>query len=93
MGAGNDEPGRRPQEGPQHEVRLGQPFAIGHYEVTFGQWDACVAAGGCSHKPEYRGWGRGNRPVIYVSWQDGQEYVAWLRNLTGLRYRLPSEAE
>ena len=93
MGASNDEPGRSSREGPQHEVRLTRPSAIGRYEVTFAQWDACVAAGGCSHKPEDRGWGRGNRPVFYVSWKDAQEYVTWLGKLTGLKYRLPSEAE
>ena len=93
MGASNDEPGRSSNEGPQHEVQLARPFAIGRYEVTFAQWDACVAAGGCSHAPEDRGWGRGNRPVFYVSWEDGQEYVTWLSKLSGLQYRLPSEAE
>jgi formylglycine-generating enzyme required for sulfatase activity len=66
---------------------------MGRYEVTFAQWDACVEAGGCSHKPIDRGWGRGNRPVIYVSWADVQEYAAWLSARTGHRYRLPSEAE
>ena len=70
-----------------------KPFAIGRYEVTFAQWDACVEAGGCAHTPKDRDWGRGNRPVIYVSWDDAQEYAAWLSALTGDRYRLPSEAE
>jgi class 3 adenylate cyclase len=55
MGASEDEPGRSITEGPQHTVRVGRPFAIGRYEVTFAQWDACVTAGGCSHKPEDRG--------------------------------------
>ena len=39
------------------------------------------------------GWGRGRRPVIHVSWDDAQEYVAWLSAETGASYRLPSEAE
>jgi formylglycine-generating enzyme required for sulfatase activity len=38
-------------EHPQHEVTIPQPFAVGVYEVTFAEWDACVAGGGCS---EYR---------------------------------------
>ena len=37
-----------------------QPIAVGKFEVTFAEWDACVAAGGCQHKPEDSGWGRGN---------------------------------
>ena len=93
MGASREESGRSAQEGPRHEVRLTRPFAIGRYEVTLAQWDACVADGGCSHKPEDRGWGRANRPVIYVSWNDAEEYLAWLGKLTGLPFRLPSEAE
>jgi formylglycine-generating enzyme required for sulfatase activity len=61
--------------------------------LTFEQWDACVTAGGCSHKPEDRNWGRGKRPVIHVNWYDVQEYVKWLSRRTGKFYRLLSEAE
>jgi formylglycine-generating enzyme required for sulfatase activity len=74
-------------------VRIAQRFAIGKYEVTFAEWDACVAAGGCSHRPADEGWGRGTRPVINVSWDDAKEYVRWLGSRTGHEYRLPSEAE
>lgn len=64
-------------------------FFISKYEVTFNQWDACVADGGCSHRPDDMGWGRGERPVINVSWLDIQEYLAWLNKKTGENYRLP----
>jgi formylglycine-generating enzyme required for sulfatase activity len=78
---------------PQHGVTLG-PFAIGKTEVTFAQWDACVAAGGCNaYKPSDQGWGRGSRPVVNVSWKDAQAYIDWLGRETGQPYRLPSEAE
>ena len=81
-------------EGPQHGVTIGQTFALGKYEVTFAEWDACVSDGGCNgYRPKDRGWGRGNRPVIYVSWYEAKAYVAWLSRKTGKRYRLPSEAE
>ncbi len=77
-----------------HEVRIAQPFAMSKYEVTFAQWDACVADGGCGgYEPDDWGWGRGNRPVIEVSWKDAMGYVQWLSRKTGARYRLPSEAE
>lgn len=79
-------------EKPVHQVTVGR-FAMGKYEVTFAQWDACVAAGGCSHRPGDEGWGRGRRPVINVSWRHARQYVAWLSRETGKRYRLPSEAE
>ena len=80
-------------ERPVHQVTIDYPFAVGKYEVTFEEWEACVAAGGCTHRPDDRGWGRGSRPVIYVSWNDAQEYVDWLSRETGKLYRLLSEAE
>jgi formylglycine-generating enzyme required for sulfatase activity len=79
-------------ETPVHPVTL-SPFQISKYETTFAQWDACVAAGGCKHKPGDRGWGRGNRPVIYVSWNDATAYASWLSKKTGQTWRLPTEAE
>ena len=92
MGSPDNEPGRDSDEGPQRRVTIA-PFAIGKTEVTFAQWDACVSAGGCSHRPDDKGWGRGARPVMRVSWEDAQEYVGWLSRQSGQSYRLPSEAE
>jgi len=82
-------------------------FRLGKYEVTFAQWDACVADGGCNgysphdrhqwYHPDtdsyHEGWGRGNRPVINVSWDDAQSFIDWLNKKTGGNYRLPTEAE
>ena len=81
-------------ERPRHKVTIGQPFAVGKYEVTFRQWKACVKGGGCGgYQPDDEGWGRGDRPVINVSWRDARSYVLWLSRKTGKRYRLLSEAE
>ncbi len=86
--------GTEGDETPAHRVDIELPFAVGVYEVTFAEWDACVRAGGCeSHEPEDEGWGRGRRPVIHVSWTDAQAYVRWLSRRTGEQYRLLSEAE
>ena len=93
MGSPTSEEGRFKHEGPQHEVRIAKPFAVGRFEVTFDDWDACVAVGDCNRVPTDSGWGRGKRPVIDVSWDDAQAYVAWLSKKTGQRYRLLSEAE
>ena len=93
MGSLADDPFRGPDEGPAHRVTIGAPFAVGVHEVTFAQWDACHRAGGCSHRADDQGWGRGTRPVVDVSWDDAQEYVRWLSGETGRAYRLPSEAE
>lgn len=93
MGSPSDEPGRHGNEGPQRVVTLARPFAIGVYEVTFTEWDACVAAGGCHHPGADEEWGRGDRPAISLSWSDAQDFTGWLSAQTGQVYRLPSEAE
>ncbi len=94
MGSPASETGRDDNEGPQHRVTIGSLLAVGKYEVTFAEWDACARAGGCArYKPSDRGWGRGRRPVINVSWEDARSYVLWLFRMTGKRYRLLSEAE
>ena len=93
MGSPLGEEGRGNDEGPLHRVRILEPFAVGVYEVTFREWDACRRAGGCSHNPGDRGWGRGERPVIDVSWEDARAYVRWLSGETGKEYRLLSESE
>jgi formylglycine-generating enzyme required for sulfatase activity len=92
MGSPEGDKDHSRDEGPQHEVTIAKPFAVGKTEVTFAEWDACVAAGGCQKAPD-SGWGRGDRPAINVSWDDAKQYVAWLSRITGKEYRLLSEAE
>ena len=82
------------KESPHHQVTIAKPFAVSKFELTFAEWDVCVAAGGCNgYRPSDASWGRGERPVIYVSWEDAQQYVAWLSKVTGKTYRLLTEAE
>jgi formylglycine-generating enzyme required for sulfatase activity len=78
-------------EQPVHDVFIGR-FAMGRYEVTFAEYDKFAEATG-RDKPSDKGWGRGNRPVIYVSWYDATAYAEWLSQQTGQKYRLPTEAE
>ena len=95
MGSPASEPGRSSNEGPQRIVTIARQYAVGQFELTFDQWDACVADGGCnSYKPPDQGWGRGHRPVINVSWDDAKAYVAWLAKKTDkFWYRLLTKAE
>jgi len=66
MGAEDGEAASTPDEAPQHEVSFAKPFAIGRFTVTMGEWDACVAAGGCSYRPADQGWGaEGSLQSIY----------------------------
>ena len=93
MGSPMEESERDSAEGPQHQVVIETAFALGRYAVTFDEFDYFVRAAGYEHHPEDEGWGRGNHPAIYVSWDDAQAYVDWLSGEVGAEYRLPSEAE
>ena len=91
MGSSEHEVGRTAREGPPHEVTIAHPFAMSKFEVTFEQWDACVAAAVCP--PAREAWGRGAMPLVNVSWDEAKQYLAWLSQLSGKEYRLPTEAE
>jgi formylglycine-generating enzyme required for sulfatase activity len=81
-------------EKPVHQVTIAKPLAVGRFEVTFAEWDACVADGGCKRKPSDNGKGRGNRPVSHVSFEDiARDYLPWLQRKTGRAYGLLTEAE
>ncbi len=81
-------------EEPQHTVTFARAFAVGRFAVTFDEWDACAADGGCNgYRPPDYGWGRGRQPVIFISWNNAKTYVAWMSRKTGKTYRLLSEAE
>ncbi|WP_448192232.1 SUMF1/EgtB/PvdO family nonheme iron enzyme [Azospirillum sp. sgz301742] len=81
-----------PTERPVHRVTIAKPFALGVYEVTVGEWRACVQGGGCPDMPRMTN-ATESTPVYNVHWEDAQAFVKWLSQKTGQRYRLPSEAE
>jgi hypothetical protein len=111
MGSPEDEPERRSNEDPQHEVRIPRDFAVGRHAVTPGQFAAFVKATG--HKAEGAYIWKGDKyefdpngswrnpgftqddshPVVCVNWNDADQYVKWLKTVTGKPYRLLSEAE
>ena len=74
-------------------VTIARPFAVARYETTFAQWDACAAAGACRSGVNDIGFGRGDRPVILVTFEDAQTYADWLSRESGKRFRLTTEAE
>jgi formylglycine-generating enzyme required for sulfatase activity len=86
-------------EHPQREVTIGYDLAIGVLEITFEEWDNCIRDSGCQKPgPRDAGWGRGQRPVINVSWRDiNADYLPWLNAKLGLTgtdaYRLISDGE
>ena len=88
---GDIQGGGSSNEQPVHQVSINS-FAMGRYEVIFAEYDKFADATGTA-KPNDEGWGRGNRPVINVSWNDATAYTQWLSEQTGHTYRLPTEAE
>ena len=94
MGSPSTEQARHEAEGPVALIDISRGFAMAAREITMAQWDACVAGGGCSgYTPPAHDWGRGEQPVVSVSFDDARDYADWLSRETGRSYRLPSEAE
>jgi formylglycine-generating enzyme required for sulfatase activity len=88
MGSNSDDP----SEKPPHHVTIAAPFAIGKYEVTVEQWNACADANACPRLSADTNSVK-NAPARDLSWDDAQLYVKWLAKTTGKPYRLPTEAE
>jgi formylglycine-generating enzyme required for sulfatase activity len=106
MGSPADEKERGINEGPQHVVTIGTPFAVGRLHVTVDQFAAFVAetksdAGSkCFTVKGSEQWWRnpgfvqdGSHPVVCLSWNDAKAYVDWLTKRTGKPYRLLTESE
>jgi formylglycine-generating enzyme required for sulfatase activity len=94
-GSPETEQGRDKDEGPQRTVSIGSPLAVGRFEVTSAEWDACKADGACDEvKVSYPRYNQqSNAPIVNVNWGDAQAYVSWLSRKTGQQYRLLTEAE
>jgi formylglycine-generating enzyme required for sulfatase activity len=88
---GNIQGGGESDERPVHEVSVAH-FAMSRYEITFAEYDRFAQATR-REKPDDKGWGRDNRPVINVTWHDAIAYTQWLSQQTAQQYRLPTEAE
>ncbi len=81
-----------PSEKPAHQVSIKQRFAIGKYEVSVEQWNACADAGACPRVATHANAPK-TAPARDLSWKDALLYVQWLSKISGKSYRLPSEAE
>ncbi|WP_331350695.1 bifunctional serine/threonine-protein kinase/formylglycine-generating enzyme family protein [Cellvibrio sp. UBA7671] len=73
-------------------VVLENNYLVSRYEITFNEYDFFALATNRA-LPDDMGWGRGERPVINVSWDDAIAYANWLSKTTGKNYRLPTAAE
>jgi formylglycine-generating enzyme required for sulfatase activity len=90
MGSPNGE--GKDEEHPQHAVSIARPFAVSRTEITYPQWNECVAGGGCQRLNILLE-KQGDRPVTLVNWQEAEQYATWLSKLTGKPYHLLTEAE
>jgi formylglycine-generating enzyme required for sulfatase activity len=85
--------------GPKHEVTINKPFALGRFELTIEEWDACVKEKACQvivspfRENWLKGLGSGRYPQPGVLYKAGDAYLKWLSQKTGFTYRYPSEAE
>jgi formylglycine-generating enzyme required for sulfatase activity len=86
---GQGDPSGREYE--QHDVTIRSSFAVAKFELTFDEWNACVAFGPCPQVTAK--WGSGRQPLINVSWSDAHRYTDWLSSITGETYRLLTETE
>jgi formylglycine-generating enzyme required for sulfatase activity len=93
MGSPANEPEREISEGPTRKVTIRQNFAVGKFELTIAEFEACVRDKGCGDE-DLRDdeQGRGDEPVVRLR-TSAKAYVAWLSRKTGKRYRLLTEAE
>jgi formylglycine-generating enzyme required for sulfatase activity len=103
-GSPEDEAGRDADEGPARVAEVA-PFFLGRTEVTWDEFEAfylgrktpdgvdAISRPSPSYHPHDRGWGRGKRPAVGMSWHAAKTYCEWLSGKTGLAYRLPTEAE
>jgi len=79
-------------EKPLHKVIIKKGFYMGKYDVTFKEYDK-FCKDTKRKKPSDEGYGRGNMPVINVSWNDAEAYAKWLSKKTKMNYELPTEAQ
>jgi len=89
MGSPPDEPGRNKDE-VQHQVTISKPFYMQATEVTLKQWRALM---GKRFFGLFRRRGKGEKPIVKVSWFDCVDFIKKLNALNEGVYRLPTEAE
>jgi formylglycine-generating enzyme required for sulfatase activity len=93
MGTPMTEVDRYKGEDPLHRVTLARPFAVGRFTISFDEWDACLADGGCDGNKGDDKFGRGRMPAQGITFDAAKSYLAWLSRKVGRTYRLSSESE
>jgi formylglycine-generating enzyme required for sulfatase activity len=78
-----------------NQAEIPYVLAVGKFEVTFDEWDACVAEKACASNPHKAVFAtrEGRQPVTQINRNDVDSYLEWLSNKTGHQYRLLSHTE
>lgn len=76
-----------------NKIKNFKSFALSKYEITWDNWLVCVNNKDCKQIPNDHGWGKGDLPIMNITWLDANDYVKYLTNITGKIYRLPTELE
>ena len=94
MGSPASDPDRAPEEMPQHAVRVAKPLAIARYPITRAEFSAYVRDTSGAESVVKTWFDATDRdPAVMITWDDANDYAAWLSRRTGQHYRLPTEAE
>jgi formylglycine-generating enzyme required for sulfatase activity len=86
MGTPENESGRQRDESPLHKVTIKSPFYIGKFEVTQAQYESVMG----TNPSKFKG---NDLPVDSIKWCEAVEFCRKMSELTGRKYRLPTEAE
>jgi eukaryotic-like serine/threonine-protein kinase len=95
MGAPEDDPDASKDEQPRHEVTMG-PYWIDETEVTVDQYKRCVEDDACEApytQTFYNNPDHADHPITLISWDQAQDYCAWIADETGWEAHLPTEAQ
>lgn len=87
MGATSEQEGADADEKPVHWVRLSKDFYMGETEVTQALWEFVMGSNNPSTFKDP------NHPVEMINWNECQEFIRKLNDLTKAKFRLPTEAE
>ncbi len=97
MGSNKNEVDRDENEGPQHLVSIDYRFYIGIYPVKYREWqyylEKCPNVASTYTEPAEYLRNDPDKPVVNVTWNDANNYVKWLSQKTGKKYRLLAESE
>jgi formylglycine-generating enzyme required for sulfatase activity len=81
----------KPEGAPKSTITFSQALAVMTHQVTAADYRRCIEAAACPTGD--REAASADRPAVRISWRDAHAYAAWLSRVTGVHFRLPTDAE